>query len=84
MFDANTKELVGILVRGAQDYVAPAERALVAVELGERERALEFLEESYRERSGWLLPFLDVYPQLDPLRAEPRFRALADGMRYAA
>jgi DNA-binding winged helix-turn-helix (wHTH) protein/tetratricopeptide (TPR) repeat protein len=70
--------------RGVDEYVAPAERALVAVELGEHARALALLEESIRERSGWVLPFLAVYPELDPLRADPRFQALVARLRLDA
>jgi len=68
---------------GVDDYVSPADRALVAVELGERDRALTLLEESYAEKSGWVLPFLGVYPELDPLRGEPRFQALVARLRYS-
>jgi tetratricopeptide (TPR) repeat protein len=43
--------------------------------LGNRDRALELLEESYLSHSFWM-PFLNVHPHLDSLRSEPRFRDL--------
>ncbi len=43
--------------------------------LGDAERALEFLERGYAKRSGDLL-YLNVEPQFDPLRKDPRFQAI--------
>lgn len=45
-------------------------------QLGEKEEALKWLETTYQEHSFWM-PFLNVHPHLDPLRAEPRFQSLA-------
>jgi tetratricopeptide (TPR) repeat protein len=45
-------------------------------QLGEKEQALKWLETAYQEHSFWM-PFLNVHPHLDPLRAEPRFQILA-------
>jgi TolB-like protein/DNA-binding winged helix-turn-helix (wHTH) protein len=42
---------------------------------GDRETALRLLEQSVAMRSPWL-PFLDVEPAFDPLRADPKFQAL--------
>jgi len=66
----------------SERYVAPADRALVALGHGDRERALDLLDQSYDERSGWVMPFLQVYPQFDPLRGDPRFESLVARMRY--
>jgi TolB-like protein/Tfp pilus assembly protein PilF len=49
--------------------------AVVATELGERGRALQFLERDYRDREGALL-FMNVVPMWDSLRGDPRFDAL--------
>jgi TolB-like protein/DNA-binding winged helix-turn-helix (wHTH) protein/Tfp pilus assembly protein PilF len=57
-------------------YVTPSVLALDYLALGDRERAMTELERAYAERSGWLLPFLNVYPALDPLRSDPRFARL--------
>ena len=59
-----------------RQYVSPSLLALDHLELGETERALDLLEASFEQRSGWLMPFLAVYPPLDPLRGEPRFERL--------
>jgi hypothetical protein len=43
--------------------------------LGNREKALDWLEVAYEERDDWLR-ILKVHPPLDELRVEPRFIAL--------
>ena len=45
---------------------------LVYSGLGEKDKAFEWLERSYRDRSG-SVRYLKVEPRLDPLRADPRF-----------
>ena len=66
---------------------AASDRLPSAIELatlhmarGEADQALAALERAYRERQGWILPFLGVYPLFDPLRSEPRFNALVDAI----
>jgi DNA-binding winged helix-turn-helix (wHTH) protein/tetratricopeptide (TPR) repeat protein len=71
-----------LLARARSEYVAPAELALTAVARERQQEAIDLLERSYHERAGWLLPFLQVYPQLDPLRGDERFLALAARMRF--
>jgi len=44
-------------------------------QLGDVDRAMEFLERAYAKRSGDLL-YINVEPQYDPLRGDPRFQAL--------
>ncbi|HSB19478.1 MAG TPA: tetratricopeptide repeat protein [Anaeromyxobacteraceae bacterium] len=56
-------------------YVSPVEFAMVHAALGERDRAFEWLERAYQERSTWL-PWLGVGPGLAELRGDPRFRDL--------
>jgi serine/threonine-protein kinase len=58
----------------------PYDIAVVYTGLGEKEKALDWLETAYQERSSWL-PFAKVSAELDPLRAEPRFRALLRKLR---
>lgn len=65
-------QLEGASSRG---YVAPEYRALVHLGLGERDRALELLEEAYENRSG-AMAYLGVEPLLDSLHGDPRFEAL--------
>ncbi len=49
--------------------------ALEHTDLGDRETALEKLEQAFRENDG-CVPCLLIEPRLDPLRNDPRFEAL--------
>ena len=59
----------------AKHYFPSYHLALIYVGLGEKEQALNLLEKAYEERYPWLI-HLSVEPRLDPLRSEPRFKAL--------
>jgi serine/threonine protein kinase/tetratricopeptide (TPR) repeat protein len=56
-------------------FVTPYHRALVHVQLGETAPALDLLEEAVEVQDPWVV-WLGTEPQLDPLRAHPRFRDL--------
>ena len=56
-------------------YVSHKYFVLSYLQVGEKERALEWLEKSYRER-GEVLLYLKVDPRFDPLRQDPRFESL--------
>jgi tetratricopeptide (TPR) repeat protein len=56
-------------------YVAPHFLAGIHIGLGENDRAIEYLEESYREHSHWLV-YLHIDPSMDDLRNGPRFQDL--------
>lgn len=60
---------------GKQKYVAPYFFAGIYVGLGENERAIEYLEQSYEEHSHWLI-YLHIDPSMDALRDNPRFQDL--------
>ena len=66
--------------RALADQGAPmrTDEAATAMVLGDRARALAALEAAVEARRGWILPFLGVDPIFDPLRNEPRFRALLE------
>jgi hypothetical protein len=49
--------------------------AITFAQLGEKDRALEYLNKLGAERS-WQIPMLLVDPQVDPLRGDPRFEKL--------
>jgi len=49
--------------------------AFVHLGLGDNEQALRWLQAAYEERSEWL-PFVAPSPIFDPVRPDPRFRAL--------
>jgi tetratricopeptide (TPR) repeat protein len=58
-------------------YISAYARALLPLGRGDRAAALDWLERAADERS-WYLPFVAVEPDLEPLRGEPRFRALVE------
>jgi eukaryotic-like serine/threonine-protein kinase len=51
----------------------PYDLAIVYTALGEKDRALDWLDTAYAERSTWI-QFAKVSPELDSLRTEPRFQ----------
>jgi len=59
-----------------QRHVGPFTFALVHVALGENEKAIDDLEQAYRERADPGIVGIKVEPLLDPLRGEPRFERL--------
>ena len=67
--------LAKIFKRGKAEYVWPMGLALVYMKLGETDRALHYLQQSYDDRVGWM-SFLAFDPLFDPLRTHPRFQAL--------
>ena len=58
-----------------QRYVSPANRAAVYLGLGEKEKALDWLEKAYEDRDPifWWINGDQLY---DSVRSEPRFEAL--------
>lgn len=77
--------LAELLERAEHQYIASSDFAFVTVGLGDRDRAIEWLERAFEERDSHL-PHLAVDPRLASLRAEPRFLALLKrlGLRAAA
>lgn len=59
----------------SQDYVSPAELAVLYTALDQREEALASLEKAYTAHD-LQLQFLNVDPSYDRLRGDPRFRDL--------
>jgi serine/threonine-protein kinase len=64
-----------LLQRRAHEYVSPYDVALVFAGLGDKDKALDWLQRAYQERSS-LLVFALREPRLAPLRSEPRFATL--------
>lgn len=56
-------------------YVTPAALANVYIGLGDKEQAFVWLEKAYEEKSNYLA-WLKVFPIVDPLRSDPRFKDL--------
>lgn len=63
-------------------YVSSVDFAVVFVGLGQVDTALEWFEKALQEKSGWLV-FVGTDPRLDPLREEPRFKALLKAIGLA-
>jgi serine/threonine protein kinase/Tfp pilus assembly protein PilF len=72
--------LAGLHTLQEHEYVSPVAFATLYLGLGDNARALDWSERAYDERRGWVA-YVRVNPLMDPLRAEPRFAALAERMR---
>ena len=64
--------LAGLTSLAAQEYVAPYLFAGIHIGLLETDRAIEWLETAYKERSHWLL-YIHSDPSMDTLRGDPHF-----------
>ena len=58
-----------------ESYASALDFATIHVALGDRERAFRWLDQAAAERAFHLI-YLEVWPELDPLRPDPRFKAL--------
>ena len=67
--------------RARSIYVPATDLALVAVGMGDREAALTWLERAYDEHAHWM-GWMRSFPPFDPLRDEPRFKALVAKMKF--
>jgi eukaryotic-like serine/threonine-protein kinase len=56
-------------------YVAPHFFAGIHIGLGDKDRAIEYLEKSWQEHCHWLI-YLHVDPSMDDLRSDSRFQDL--------
>ena len=73
-----TKILEELKARSQQRYVSGFSFCLVYLGLGDKEKALDSLEQSLRDRAGSDIARIKVDALLDPLRGEPRFEALVE------
>jgi len=65
-----------------REYVPPSSIALIYVRLGDRDRALEWLEKARANRDDSLAANA-VDPAFDPLRSDARFQALLKSIGLA-
>jgi len=77
--DAARRILNELLETSKRRYVSPFDMAKVYAGLGEKSQALDSLEKASREHS---MLDLQVDPDLDPLRSEPRFRDLVRRLNF--
>jgi DNA-binding winged helix-turn-helix (wHTH) protein/Flp pilus assembly protein TadD len=71
--------LENLTQRSLRQCVPAYSMALVSIGLGDYGRALDLLEGASLERSRYMV-FAKSDPLLDPIRSEPRFAALLEGM----
>src|SRR5215211_6036937 len=64
-------------------YVSPYQLSLIHLHLGERERALQLLQDAYAIRDAWVV-WLGVEPQFDPLRGDRIFEGILRDLRHPA
>jgi TolB-like protein/DNA-binding winged helix-turn-helix (wHTH) protein/Tfp pilus assembly protein PilF len=69
-----------LMQQSKKQYVSPFYVAIVYAGLGEKDQALDWLEKAYGDHSNAII-FLKVDPQLDTLRASPRFHELQRKLR---
>ncbi len=70
-----------LAARSKLTYVQPTRIARLYVSAGEKDRALEWLEKAYQEREGHLV-YINVEPDWDLLRDDPRFQDLLRRMNF--
>ena len=70
--EATLRELEALRAAG---YASAVDFAVVHAALGDRESAFRWLDRATEERAFHLI-YLKVWPELDPLRQDPRFAAL--------
>jgi TolB-like protein/DNA-binding winged helix-turn-helix (wHTH) protein/Tfp pilus assembly protein PilF len=74
---AEAEKILGELQRQSKvSYVSPYMIAVIYSGLGQKDKAFEFLEKAYEERSPDVVYFVRADLRLDPLRSDPRFRDL--------
>src|SRR5437588_12647938 len=64
-----------------QRYVTPYVIARIHVTLGEKDKALQWLETAYQQQAEWMV-LLKVDPCFDDLRPDPRFQSLMRRMNF--
>lgn len=74
--DATRAEIARVEAEGAKGFGVAFDLALLHVALDDRERALQALERAPTDHSQ-MVGYVNVEPALDPIRDEPRLRAVA-------
>ncbi|MGH2568388.1 MAG: tetratricopeptide repeat protein, partial [Bacteroidota bacterium] len=68
--------------RSKERYVSAFHFAVFYTGIGDKQRAIEYLEQAYQERSSWM-PYIGIDPRLRRLHPEPRFTELVRKMGLA-
>ena len=80
--DAARAEIARVEAEGSKGFGVGFDLALLYLALGEREKALHALERAPEDRSQ-MVGYINVEPALDPIRDEPRLRAVARAVGLA-
>ena len=75
------KLLAQLTTNSKTEYVSPYYFAIIQAGLGDNESAMDWLEKALADHSNGLV-FLQVEPQLDGLRSNPRFSTLQKKMNF--
>jgi TolB-like protein/DNA-binding winged helix-turn-helix (wHTH) protein len=67
------------LARAHKRYMRPWDVACSYAYLGDKEKTLKFLQDSFRDRDAWLM-FIQDEPLFDSLHSDPRYRAIVQRM----
>ncbi|MFO7894158.1 MAG: tetratricopeptide repeat protein [Longimicrobiales bacterium] len=78
--DPSLREEARAALRELEGTVSPTHLALLHSAIGDRDGALDRLEEAYAEGADPMLPFFLVHPLFDPVRRDPRFDAVANAL----
>jgi TolB-like protein/Tfp pilus assembly protein PilF len=79
--DAAQSSLEQLRERSQRQRVSPFSVALGYLSVRQEQRALDYLEQGYKEHD-WYLCVLKTEPILDPLRSDPRFQDLLRRMNF--
>jgi Tfp pilus assembly protein PilF len=69
-----------VLSLSKKSYVPPSSIARIYLCLKQKDRVFEWLEKAYEERDAWLFNH-KVFPIYDPIRSDPRFKAMMKKMK---
>jgi TolB-like protein/Tfp pilus assembly protein PilF len=61
-------------------HVSPLHKAVIYIGLKDEQKAIEYIDQGYEEKSGWFMIFLKVYFVFDPLRDDPNFIDIMERM----
>lgn len=76
------KEILEDHLRRAETaFVKPTDFTVIYAALGDFPTALDYLEQAYEQREGWLV-LLNEEPVYDNLRSDPRFQAVLEKMNF--
>ena len=70
------KILNNMIEQSRQTYVSPELIAEIYAALGEKDQVFTWLEKAFQERDVGLITYLNGRQRFDPVRSDPRFRAL--------